>query len=251
MNKLKLFLLTLVFPRIDGEDDLTPLNDDVPAEEDVLEPGPGDVDDDDGDVPGEDEGESKPKLSRAQQEIIKLRERAQLAEERERQARADIENARRQIQPQQPTEEQRLREQEDAVLNNPNAEEWQKYAIRSARDAREARREAQMARLESADAVDKARYERFKETKPALYNKYSEKVEELKRSQWANVPREEIQAILIGRDVQNGNLKSAETKPKAKVERGSTPGVRGDVPKGRSTMSEAEKRAKRLENVRI
>jgi hypothetical protein len=253
MSKIVPFLLTLIFPFApEGDEDFVP-EDDLPSDEDDDLPS----DEDDDLPPDEDDEEANVppprQLSRAQQRIVDLSERAKLAEERERQARADLDAARRQpAQPATPNAEQQLWEQEEAILKDPAAEPWQRYSVQSARDARAARQEANMARRESADAADKAKYERFATTKPKLYAKYKDEVEKMlteMRKNGNNAPRDELHALLVGRDMMNGKLKSTEAKREPK--RGSTPGVRSDVRTGRGSLSDAEKRAKRLENVRI
>lgn len=204
------------------------------------------------------DGKPAKKESRAQTEIRTLRERSQQAEERERKALADLADARKPQTAQQPTNDQILWQQEEAILKDPAAEEWQKYAVRGNREARLARQEAQQTRNESRDIADRTEFSLLAAEKPKTYSAYKDRVEErlkLIRSQGGNANRIDILDKLMGEDMRHGKLKTLETKttkPKGGAERGRTPGVSSNVSsKGGGKLTEAEKRTKRLENVRI
>ena len=127
MFNLWKFLLLLVSPHVGDEDDLPPNDDDLPPNDDDLPPNDDDdlpPNDDDDLPPNDDDDIPPPKETRAQREIRTLRERAQVAEDARRKLEADLENARRQpSQPQQPTQDQLLWEQEEKVLRDPNADD--------------------------------------------------------------------------------------------------------------------------------
>jgi hypothetical protein len=90
-----------------------------------------------------------------------------------------------------------------------------------------------------------------------MHAAYKDKVETLLkefRSNGGNPSRDDVLALALGRDMRDGKVKSSVDKsaPKGNVSRGSTPGARSDVSSsGRNSLSEAEKREKRLEGVRI
>jgi len=246
---LKLFLLCPGVGELD--DDIVDPDEPVdPPEDDPVDP----PNEDDPVDPPEDEPVQK--VSRAQKEIITLRERAQRAEEQHRQAMTELENARKQTtQTAQPSQEQKLWEQEEAVLKDPAADAWQKYSVQSARDARAALAESRNATRQAQDAADKAEFERVASMKPKTFAAYKDKVEETltnMRKNGNNAPRKDLMAFLVGRDMLEGKLKAETktTKP-AGDSRGKTPGARTDVSSSGSKLSEAEKREKRLENVRI
>ena len=234
-------LIQLFSPSVDDE---TP-----PEDDDVI------LDDDT--QPEDDDTPPVPRETRAQKEIRQLRERAQAAETAHAKAMAELDAARRQPQGQpQLSEEQIIFQQEEEALRNPETSDWQKYAIQSARQARAANANSRDALLRAEDLADRTKFEQFKLTKPKLYDAYASKVEDMlkdMRAKGNNAPREELLALLMGRDLRDGKLKPAAAKaPKGGATRAQTPGARSDV---RSTstggMTEAEKRAKRLENVRI
>ena len=259
MFNLWKFLLLLVSPHVGDDDDLPPSDDDLPPNDDDLPPN--DDDDlppnDDDDLPlNDDDDIPPPKETRAQREIRTLRERAQVAEDARRKLEADLENARRQpSQPQQPTQDQLLWDQEEKVLRDPNADDWQKYAVNSARDARQARQASQNAIIRAEDLADKTAFDRIRSDKPKLYEAYKDRVEAMLteiRGRGQNAPREKLLAVLVGEDMLAGKLKTTGTKAASGSKRPATPGARSDVnARGSSSMSEAEKRAKRLENIRI
>ena len=108
------------------------------------------------------------------------------------------------------------------------------------------------------DLADLTKFEQLAVTKPKLFGAYKDRVEaELTklRSNGSNAPRDELLALLIGRDMRDGKLKtssSGSATKKVGAGRGTTPNARSDVPpSGGGRLTDAEKRAKRLENVRI
>ena len=254
MKYLWEFLLLLLCPRVDDE----PVNDEVVDDEVVDDEVVDDevVDDEVVDDEVVDDKPVKPE-SRAQKEIRTLRERAQASEEQHRKAMAELEAARRQpTQPLQPTQEQVIWEQEEKVLRDPNADDWQKYAVKSARDSRLANQNSQNALRQAEDIADRAEFNALKAEKPKMHEQYKDRVEERLaelRKNGQNAPRKNILAFLVGEDMVAGKLKTTEkpAKPKGGAERGSTPGARSNVNSSSGRLSESEKRAKRLENVRI
>ena len=244
------FMLTVVRPGVEDpfEDPFEDPNGEDPNGEDPN-----------GEDPNGDGAPPPRQMSRAQRDIIATRERAQKAEEQLRQAQAELEAARRQPmqqQNQQPTEEQRVWQQEEEVLRNPESTDWQRYAVQANRQARLANSNSQNALRRAEDMADVAKFEQLAVTKPKLFNEYKDRVEaELTRlrANGSNAPREELLALLVGRDLRDGKLKpSAASTKKTGAGRGTTPGVRSDVnTSGGTRMSDAEKRAKRLENIRI
>ena len=155
--------------------------------------------------------------------------------------------------------EAELRKQEDDILRNPDASDWQKYAVQSARDARSAAQSSQAALREARDFKDIAEFSKFESSQPKTFAAYKDKVEKMlteMRAKGNDAPRKELYAYLIGKDFADGKLKTSTAKSSAaktgSVKRGSTPGARSDVStRDSGKLSESEKRAKRLENVRI
>ena len=222
----------------DGEDEADPEDDETPeVPEDDDEPAP------------------EPRISRAQKAIITARERAQTAERELAQARAELAVSRRApAQPAQPTQDQLIWQQEEETLRNPEATDWQKYAINANRNARAAQAASQTALQRAEDMADKTAFAALAATKPKLYTAYKDRVEDkLKeaRAAGANPSRENILRFMVGEDMLNGKLKSVDTKA-AKPAAASRANVRSDVSSsGGGRLSDHEKREKRLENIRI
>ena len=228
-------LLSLLLPGIDDDEAVA-----EPDDEAVAEP---------------DDDEPAPRETRAQRDIRELRARSQRAEEDLVKAKADLEAARRQpAAAAQPTEMQRLWEQGEAVLRDPNTEPWQKYAVEAKREARMSRMDSQSAMMRAEDLADRTRFEQLKVTKPKVYEQYAEKVEKALdelRAQGKSAPREALLAYQLGQDMLSGKLSTKSTS-KPSAARGQPISARSDVSSsGSGRMSEAEKRVKRLENVRI
>jgi len=266
MNRLLALLLAYLFPGVDddlagsalpdddtppGDDDTPPADDDTPpADDDDTPPA------DDDTPPGNEDEPPAPRETRAQKAIRETRERAQAAEAALAEARAQLEAARRPQQPQgsaQPDPEQALWEQEEAVLRNPEAQDWQRYAVNANRAARAAARQSAQALANSQDMADRTAFQALAATNPKTYAAYKDRVEEeLKkaRANGHNPSRQAILKLLLGEDMLAGKLRSATTKKPA------TPAAprraASDVPaSGRGRLSDAEAREKRLENVRI
>lgn len=230
-----------------------------PVEDEVIE----DENDDDVDESEEQEEEQEdepaPKLSRSQAAIVKLRTEKREAEDKYQKARDELEQARRQPVQKVNSQEDDLRKQEEAILSNPEATDWQKYAVQSARDSRQATRNSNMALREAKDINDKAEFHSLATSQPKTFAAYKDRVETTLKEMRANgndAPRKELFAYLVGQDMINGKLKTSTAKlsgsKTGSVKRGSTPGAKSDVSSsGSGKSSDAEKRAKRLENVRI
>ena len=257
-------IVATLLPGVGSEDDLD-LGGDPDGGDDNGDPEPDNGDDepnDDADPENDIDDvnpEPSPKpVSRAQRTIIETRARAQKAEDELQRARAELDAARRQpAQPAQPTEEQRIWEQEEAVLRNAESTDWQKYAVQANRAARSANSNSQNALRRAEDLADRTKFESLAAAKPKMFAAYKERVEEeltRLRANGSNAPREELLALLVGRDLRDGKLKtsSVSSTKKPGASRGAPPSARSDVPSsGGSRLSEAEKRMKRLENVRI
>jgi hypothetical protein len=254
MWKLLIACLMAYFsPQVEGEVDL-PDDEPPPGDEPTDEP------DEPADEPADDEPEETvdepepPRVSRAQKTITELRARAQKAEDDARTAREEIAAARRATQqPARQSEDQVVWEQEEAALKDPALEPWQRYAIGANRAARQAQATSQNAIQRAEDLSDRTKFEQIGVTKPKLFEAYKDRVETMLtelRSRGNNAPREKLLAILVGEDMLNGKLKSSSAKPQTKG-RVSTPGARSDVSSSGGRMTEAQKREKRLENMRI
>ena len=157
-------------------------------------------------------------------------------------------------QPKGPTQEQVLWEQEEKVLRDPEAQDWQKYAVNANRASRAAQASANMALQQTHDIADRTAFAQLAVTKPHLHSAYKDRVEEMlkeSRAKGNNPARTDVLAYLVGQDTLNGKLKASagKTGKPASTARAS---ARSDVTSNaRGSMSEADKRAKRLENVRI
>lgn len=258
MKLLWLLLKAYFSPAVEGEDDdIDPPNDDDidPPEDDDVDPPEDDDDVDPPPGPPDDEVDPPaPRLNRAQKAIIDARSRAQTAERELAEARAELALSRRAPpQPATPTAEQLLFQQEEETLRNPEATDWQRYAIQANRSARSANANSQNALQRAEDLADRTQFAALAATKPKLYSAYKDRVEDMltgMRAKGSNVPREKLLAILIGEDMLSGKLKpskGATEKPAAPRQQ-----ARSDVnSNSRGRMDEHEKRAKRLENIRI
>ncbi len=258
MWKLFLLFFSLLAPQVDGDDaDAGDAGEgDADDTGDDAEDSSGDDDAAEDDASGED-ADPAPRESRAQREIRTLRERSQKAEADFARAQAELAEARRlPAGPAKETDEQRLWAQEDAVLRDPQADQWQKYAVQSARDARAARQSSQQAIQHAEELSDRSSFSQLAVTKPKLYSAYKDRVEDrLKeiRSRGGNAPREGVLAVIIGEDMLAGKLKSADARPAPKGGDHRTPasGARSGVSASGGKLTDSEKREKRLENVRI
>lgn len=216
----------------------------------------------DGDKGGQDEGEGGSR--RENDGIRSARKRAQEADEARIRAEAAL-DAERRIRAEQshqpaPNEEQRLHEEEEKRLRDPEASELEKWQIRSNRTLRQNTRAANQALTSANEMRDKAEFDRLEFTKPKVYKLYKDKVEKSLsdlRAKGQDAPRMALLRFVIGNDVIEGNVKSS-AKPRKQaadpartgVDRGKTPGARSDV-SARGAKSERDKRRERLRGVVI
>ncbi len=231
-------LWKLLFPGVGGEED--------DFDEEVVED-----DELDEEVVEDDEEEVKP-IGRAQKRIMNLNERAQKAEQDRDRLTKELDAARKQYQ--QPAAQQvkdEVWEQEEAVLKDPNATDWQRYAVKSSRDSRIASFHAQQALQKAHDIADKSDFDRLSVTKPKLHSAYKDRVEEMHQSilKEGRMPpaRSRLLSFLVGEDMVNDKFKPAASKKSSGVKRTTPPGARSDVSAKGGRLSEAEKRTKRLE----
>lgn len=192
---------------------------------------------------------------------------AQLAEERKARQAAEQRNqeyerreteARLRSQPAPRSDEEKLREQEERKLADPKTTELERWQINSNRTLRANQSASVQALAQANDVADSTRFSQLAVTKPAIYNRYKDRVEaELvkMRQNGQSAPREAILRFLIGNDAIDGKLTRKKAAPAADTPsspRGGRlpPGAKTDVQVGKG-MSEREKRAKRLEGVNI
>ena len=245
------------------------MDDDAAEPEEVVEETTEESDEDaeepneEEEVEEEDEEVADTASQKKQSAYAKLRVEKKEAERKYQKALEDLAAAQRvHAQPvvnHEANREAELRKQEDDILRNPDASDWQKYAVQSARDARSAAQSSQAALREARDFKDIAEFSKFESSQPKTFAAYKDKVEKMlteMRAKGNDAPRKELYAYLIGKDFADGKLKTSTAKSSAaktgSVKRGSTPGARSDVStRDSGKLSESEKRAKRLENVRI
>lgn len=192
----------------------------------------------------EPEPEPKPQ-SRAQQEIIKLRERAQKAEEDIRKAKEELESLKKPV-----TDD--LWEKEEATLKKVDPNSWEAYNINVARSNRANQKAIAELKMQGADREDRHAFEQLRLDKPKIYEAYKDEVEKRYASLLATghvVPRMMICDNILGEALRTGKLK---TKPAPPVKRGETPRARSDIPRQQSPgRNSPEAVAKRLENISI
>lgn len=251
MSAFLRFLLAFFTLRVEGDPEPTP--DPAPAPEPEPDPAP-ELDFGGADPEPEPQGEPEdPKAAlaaeRAAREAAERRER----EANDRYERAQVEARSRHVP--LPDHETKLREAEDKILGDPNADANQKYWAQANRTLRENQRVSAQALFTSTDVADRTSFEQLAVTKPAVHARYKDEVEkrlQAARSQGSNPSRQDILRWLIGQDAIDGKL-GAKKKPAAPAPRPAAralPGARGDV-RGGGAMSDREKRAKRLEGVQI
>lgn len=148
-------------------------------------------------------------------------------------------------------------EQEERKLSDPKTTELERWQINSNRTLRANQSASVQALAQANDVADSTRFSQLAVTKPAIYNRYKDRVEaELvkMRQTGQSAPREAILRFLIGNDAIDGKLTRKKAAPAADPAspRGGRlpPGARTDVQGGKG-MTEREKRAKRLEGVQI
>lgn len=237
-SKLLKKILGLLFPGIDGDaddlpDDLpTPDTDDDPLDDDPLD----DIPDDPPVTARTRRDDVGDRVARVEAELAR---RAQLADDRERAARAPAVDAEFQ------REEERLRSADTSEM-----ERWQ---INANRTLRATQAEARQAMFQAQDMSDRTRFESKVASDPRRA-KYTERVEEeiqRARSRGQQASREDVYFWMLGKDIADGKLKpKAKASTTPQVPRGKSPGVRSDV-QSRGPKSDHEKRAARLASMNI
>lgn len=213
-----------------------------------------DAGDDAGADAGADAGDNDPVALKAARDAAK-QEAADAKADAERHRQA-LESSRRAPPSSAPlTPDQRLHEQEERDLQDPKIDPNRKWQIEANRTLRANKRASENALFQAHDLADKTSFGQLALTKAAIYKRYSERVEqEIKnmREKGQNAPREAVLRFLIGQDALDGKFaKKAAVKEESKgIDRGKSPGARSDV-SARGTLTERQKRAKRLENVQI
>lgn len=151
-------------------------------------------------------------------------------------------------------------EAELAALQQRGASEeeirWARWQVGIQRQSRETDRRAAQALSQAQDINDRTEFTTLASTNPKVYSKYQGRVEEFVqnlRRQGQSAPRLAVLRFLIGEDV----LKNAGAKPKTPasrpattVNRGAPAPIRSDA-RSTSAKSEREKRAARLDGVRL
>lgn len=170
----------------------------------------------------------------------------------------ELAEARRQSQPQGQSQEDRLRADEDRILNDPQSTDLQKWQVQSNRTIRDTNRNSAAAVFQATDTADRTAFEQLATTKPAVFGRYKDEVErrlQSARAQGANPSRRDILNWLIGQDAIDGKLGAKKPKaaaaPRTTVNRGALPGARSDVRGSSNGMTNREKLARKLENVQI
>jgi hypothetical protein len=151
------------------------------------------------------------------------------------------------------SDDERLHESEEARLRDPKTTDLQRWQIESNRKLRANDRNAQATLAQAMDTNDRTSFQQLSVTKPDIYKRYSERVEtELTkmRERGQAAPRAAILRFLIGEDALAGKFtKKPPAEPKKDgVDRGRSPGARSDVA-ARGSLTEHQKRTKRLENI--
>ena len=149
-------------------------------------------------------------------------------------------------------EEQQLRE---AASADENTRYWVNYKIQNDRKVRALEAQVKQTTSNSQDSTDQIKFRQLELTKPKLYARYHERVEEAARTKFPGVPREIILKLLVGEDTVDGKIKpkapaQKNAQPEGnRVDRGRTPVARSDVRRGSGGgMTEHEKRIARLRN---
>lgn len=245
-SNLLLRLLAYLLPGVAGPDDIDPPNSEDPPPDD-----PDDAADPDDDIQAlaDDDEEPPPQPrgpSRREREIIELRERAQRAERE----RDELRNQPRGTTTPALSPSQRQFEEEEALLKNPETNEWVRWKIGVDRSNRQNAEQSQAALARAADDRDAAAYDRAAARNP-VYDKYRDKVEEIVKAERMKgnlVQRELVLKFVIGDAAMSGSLKSTKTATtKTTVPRGQSTNARSDVPRKGGT-TEQDKRRARLEN---
>lgn len=190
-------------------------------------------------------------------ELAREREARQRAEREREEYKTAAERARAAAAPPPgPSDEQKLFDQEEAKLRDPNATEQDRYWINANRTLRANARMAQDALFASRESSDKQDYAQLSAGNP-LAKKYADRVEaklaEVRKG-GGNLDRRIVLKMLIGDDIVEGKVK---TKPKAAaaekpkpVDRGHLPNSRSNV-RGNGALTDHQKRIQRLEGQNI
>lgn len=281
MNALQswiVLLLAILFPAVDGDgkdgaDDGGDGGGGDGGGSDDLDLSDVDGDGQDGQGDGADGGEGQEggdggadggeggKQTRGQRDFAALRQRAREAEEREKRAREEAETLRRQIsggggQPQQ-TDEQRLYEQEERKLRDPETTAQERWQIESNRTIRATRADAARARAEATEMSDRTRFDLLC-SQNQRYAKVKEKVEERRakiiQAGQMPPPREAMAIYILGEMVANakpGKRQQPQRDQQQQVNRGKSSNARSDTPGRGQRLTESQARRKRLEGVQI
>lgn len=190
-----------------------------------------------------------------QEEVEAARREAKEAKDRAERAEREAAELRTRHAPPPPTNDEFAKE--EAKLADPNVPDLEKWQIRSNRNIRANSAAAQTALAQAEDVRDQTVFSRLANTEPALFKRYSSRVEEeltKMRSKGFNSPRELIYNQLLAQDMRSGKFQKKKASETKEVDRGKTPGMRGaraDVSSKPGAQSEREKRRQRLENVQI
>lgn len=244
--------LAFAFPKAGPDDEPA----DTPAPEDVADTSAGD------DIPADDDPDPEeddipedpalsvspspapaPRASRSQAAIAELRRRTQEAERIAREAQEAVRRSQA-----GPSADERLMQEEETRLRDPNISDQERWQIQSNRVIRQSQQQAQQALMQSKDMADQNLYLNKARSNPT-YEKYMDRVEKVVAEQRARgmlIPREVVLAQEIGRDVIAGNFKSKAGSP-APVLRGKPNAARSDTPRSGS-MTERQRRVARLED---
>lgn len=206
----------------------------------------------DADAGDEDAGEDKGADTAA--ELAAEKQARAQAEQRAEAHQRELNELRGQQRPAQ-TPDQRLYEQEQARLADPKVTELERWQIEANRKLRLNTQSSQAALMQAHDIADRTAFRQLEVTKPALFKRYEKRVEEelaKMRKAGGNTTREGIMRYLIGTDAMDGKLTAKKKAAPAgeTINRGKLPGARSDV-RGKTTMSDREKRAARLQDVQI
>lgn len=132
---------------------------------------------------------------------------------------------------------------------------WARWQVNLQRENRATKRNADEALRSARDVNDRTEFAALAATNPKIYAKYQSRVEEFVanlRQSGQSAPRLAVLRFLIGEDVMKGVGKPPKTKAAAPagVPRGQPAPMRSDASRT-SAKSDREKRAARLEGVRL
>lgn len=160
-----------------------------------------------------------------------------------------------------PSEEERIRAEEDKRLQSKDATDLEKWQIAANRELRAGRSAAQFALAQAHDVSDRTAFSSVCMSDP-LAKRYESRVEQelaQVRAKGGNASRESIYTYLLGKDMREGKFKkkgAAKTSSQGGaqqtggVNRGKLPGARSDVRTG-SGLTRKQQLEKKLENMPI